>query len=113
MLTLDFETDGIVGNPMVNPPKPCGLALLKTDRECDALYITDWELMKSVWLEAMDSKEPLLFQHAPFDLSVGLHWFGGKEPAWEFHADAPWTVERKHIGLATFETDSAWTRPTW
>ena len=83
MITLDFETDRIVGNPMVNPPKPCGLAILRSNRECDGLYITDWELMKTAWLEALDSDEPLLFQNAPFDLSVGLHWLGGKEPAWE------------------------------
>ena len=83
MITLDFETDAIVGNPMVNPPKPCGLAVLRTDRECDGLYLTDWELMKTAWLEALESTEPLLFQNAPFDLSVGLHWLGGKEPAWE------------------------------
>jgi DNA polymerase-1 len=39
--------------------------------------------MKTAWLEALDSKEPLLFHNAPFDLSVGLHWLGGEEPAWE------------------------------
>jgi len=68
---------------MVKPPKPVGLAILRTDRECDGLYITDWELMKTAWLEALDSDEPLLFHNAPFDLSVGLHWLGGTEPAWE------------------------------
>ena len=83
LITLDFETDAIVGNPMVKPPKPCGLAILRSNRECDAMYITDWDLMRTAWLEALDSKEPLLFQNAPFDLSVGLHWLGGEEPAWE------------------------------
>jgi DNA polymerase-1 len=39
--------------------------------------------MKTAWLEALDSDEPLLFHNAPFDLSVGLYWLGGEEPAWE------------------------------
>ena len=83
MLTLDFETEAIEGNPLVHPPKPVGLAVLKTANEWDGLYITDWDLMKQIWLEALASKEPLLFHNAPFDLSVGLHWLGGTEPHWE------------------------------
>lgn len=83
MITLDFETEAIVGNPMVNPPKPCGLAILKTNKEGDGYYLTDWDLMRQAWLDALDSGEHLLFQNAPFDLSVGLHWLGGNEPAWE------------------------------
>jgi DNA polymerase-1 len=83
LITLDFETEAIVGNPMVRPPKPVGLAVLRTNRECDGLYLTDWELMKTAWREVLASNEPLLFQNAPFDLSVGLHWLGGEEPKWE------------------------------
>lgn len=83
MRTLDFETEAIVGNPMVNPPKPIGLAVLDTDQESDGMYITDWDLMRQLWLESLDSSNPLLFHNAPFDLSVGLHWLGGAEPHWE------------------------------
>ena len=83
MKTLDFETEAIVGNPLVNPPKPVGLAILDTVHESDGMYITDWDLMRQAWCEALDSKEPLLFHNAPFDLSVGLHWLGGAEPHWE------------------------------
>jgi len=26
-VTLDFESEAIIGNPIVNPPKPVGLAI--------------------------------------------------------------------------------------
>lgn len=83
MITLDFETEAIVGNPLTKPPKPVGLAILNTNNKDDSLYITDWQLMVATWLTALDSDAPLLFHHAPFDLSVGLHWLGGKDPHWE------------------------------
>lgn len=31
MLTIDFETEGIVGNPIANPPKPVGVAIRTPD----------------------------------------------------------------------------------
>ncbi len=81
MITLDFETEAIVGNPLVHPPKPVGLAVMF--EHDPSTYITNWDDMKVVWLTALGSNESLLFHHAPFDLSVGLHWLGGTEPNWE------------------------------
>ena len=82
MITLDFETDEIVGNPLVHPPKPCGLAIWSDGTE--PRYIANWDEMKAVWRACLGSKkDPLLFHNAPFDLSVGLYWLGGKEPHWE------------------------------
>lgn len=79
MNTLDFETEAIVGNPLVHPPKPIGLAIYTPDS--DPEYITDWSSMKEAWLWSLDNG-PLLFHNAPFDLSVGLNWLGGREPDW-------------------------------
>ena len=31
MLTFDFETEGIVGNPIYNPPRPVGVAIKRND----------------------------------------------------------------------------------
>jgi DNA polymerase I-like protein with 3'-5' exonuclease and polymerase domains len=81
VITLDFETEGIEGNPLVSPPKPVGLAVYYED--ANPLYITDWHHMKTIWLESLDSDSDLLFHNAPFDLAVGLHWFGGEPPHWE------------------------------
>jgi len=80
MITLDFETEGIVGNPLVHPPKPVGLAIWA--EWSDPKYVTNWTYMRDIWLWALSSDD-LLFHNAPFDLSVGLHWLGGKEPKWE------------------------------
>jgi len=80
MITLDFETEGIVGNPLVHPPKPVGLAIWAEGS--DPEYITGWYEMEQAWLWALDSDD-LLFHNAPFDLSIGLHWLGGEEPKWE------------------------------
>lgn len=82
MITLDFETEAIEGNPLVNPPKPVGLAVWVEDFEPE--YITDWSDMRRHWQDIVEhTEQPLLFHNAPFDLSVGCHWFDTPWPAWE------------------------------
>lgn len=83
--TIDFETDGIVGNPTVRPPKPVSVAIKRPGYKAKFL---SWghpsgnnctfeearaRLMK-VCVE--DHKTPLLFQNAKFDLSILREYFG-------------------------------------
>lgn len=90
MITLDFETDPIEGNPLINPPKPCGLAIWRDPANPE--YITSWEEMTAVWRYSLDSGEDLLFHNAPFDLSVGCRWLGGDWPSWERVHDTVYLV---------------------
>lgn len=74
---MDFETDGIVGNPVVTPPKSCGFAVWidgsdpfylayghPTENNCS--YAQAGEYLERLYR----SSEPILFHNAPFDLSV-------------------------------------------
>ena len=81
MITLDFETEAIVGNPLANPPKPVGLAIYASGKEPE--YVVGWEGMKEMWSWAIAFGSELLFHNAPFDLSVGTHWFGTPWPDWQ------------------------------
>ena len=81
MITLDFETEGIVGNPIVNPPRPVGLAV--TTQDMSSTYITDWDEMLHYWKQCMGSGQDLCFHNAPFDLRVAEHWFGTPFPNWK------------------------------
>ncbi len=80
IITLDFETEGIEGNPLVHPPKPVGLAVRWETGDTE--YITDWEAMARAFGNAVDHM-PVLFHNAPFDLSVAEHWFGIPWPEWD------------------------------
>jgi DNA polymerase I-like protein with 3'-5' exonuclease and polymerase domains len=85
MYTIDFETEGIEGNPIVRPPKPVGVAIKDGDKP--AKYLA-WghpsennstqEQARKELLKAVKSGRPLLFHNAPFDLSV-----------WACHLDLP------------------------
>ena len=81
MITLDFETEAIVGNPLVSPPKPVGLAILWPSGIEE--YVTGWSDMENMWGAVMRAGHDLLFHNAPFDLSVGCHWFDVPWPRWE------------------------------
>lgn len=83
MITLDFETEAIAGNPLVNPPAPCGLAHIGILDDSSPVYTQGYESMQEIWHTALNSREELLFHNAPFDLSVGLKWLGGQQPDWE------------------------------
>jgi len=80
MITLDFETEAIVGSPLVTPPRPVGIAILSEDYPAGD-YLTG-DQMKRCWTDSLASDEDLLFHNAPFDLSVGKHWLGGTMPEW-------------------------------
>jgi len=81
MITLDFETEAIVGNPLVHPPKPVGLAVQVDNHE--PYYVTDWQDMYDRLSYAYSSNELLLFHNAPFDTRVAEEHFGLPIPAWE------------------------------
>ncbi len=81
MITLDFETEAIVGNPILNPPRPVGLAI--RDPYYGTEYVTEWARMQGNWQRMMANGSEVLFHNAPFDLSVGMKWLGGQWPSWE------------------------------
>jgi len=76
-IIVDFETDGIVGNPLLQPPKPCGVAILwpghapnyfawghPTQNNCFEHQAVD------ALAQVIDSGLPICFHHADFDISV-------------------------------------------
>lgn len=81
IITLDFETGAIAGNPHVYPPKPCGLAIYTEGYEPH--YIHEWDKMRGIWTSYVaESTHELLFHNSSFDLSVGCHWFETPRPHW-------------------------------
>jgi DNA polymerase-1 len=81
-ITIDFETEAIVGNPLVHPPKPVGCAIWIPEQEPqyyawghptgNNIYWGDFhEYLKKI----RDSKRPVLFHNAGFDLSVWDHYY--------------------------------------
>ncbi len=80
MITLDFETEAIVGNPITHPPKPVGLAVTYSDMLTK--YITEESEMGETLDRAFSGSEDLCFHNAPFDLSVAHKWFGLEFPEW-------------------------------
>lgn len=77
IITLDYETKKIVGNPVYNPPDPVGLAVWVQGR--DPTYLA-WghpsknNISREKGLEyarrVITSNRNLLFHNAPFDLAV-------------------------------------------
>lgn len=92
MITIDFETMPIDGNPVWKPPKPIGVAywikgteptyVTAWDHDKQEYIPEGWDAMCRLWHLWMDSGDELLFHNAPFDLSVGLKWLGGQIPDW-------------------------------
>lgn len=90
MYTVDFETEGIDGNPSVTPPPPVGVSI-KHDHHESCYYAfghpeqnncvedTARAALAKVW----DSGEPLCFQNSKFDLSVAEHYWGLELPPWQ------------------------------
>jgi DNA polymerase I-like protein with 3'-5' exonuclease and polymerase domains len=78
MITVDFETESIVGNPLVNPPVPVGVALYVEGSPPEYLPIdaNSKEKLRQIW----GGNEPLLFHNAPFDLSVAERHLGLPHP---------------------------------
>lgn len=99
-ITVDFETDGIVGNPLVNPPKPCGVAVWVPGQEPTYLAWGHPEGNNCSYSDAgnylsklAQSGRPLLFHNAPFDISVWNEYFCNSQLYWR----ADW--ERIHDTL--------------
>lgn len=80
MITLDFETEAIVGNPITIPPKPVGLAVMIDGQS--PFYETDWNTMGRYLTKFWAGDEDLLFHNAPFDIRVACHHFNLPYPEW-------------------------------
>jgi DNA polymerase I len=77
IITLDYETQGIKGNPISNPPDPVGLAVWVPGSEPSYLawgHPTQNNISREKGLQyarkVITSGRPLLFHNAPFDLAV-------------------------------------------
>ena len=68
MIVLDFETYPIVPLRPHYPPKPVGLAI-KWEHNAPE-YVTGDERMREALCRAQESKLPLIFHNAPFDVAV-------------------------------------------
>lgn len=77
---LDFETEGIDGNPLITPPRPVGLAVRWQNGQTE--YETDPEKMAQVW-QAATRAGPVLFHNAAFDLSVAERWLQAPPLPWQ------------------------------
>jgi DNA polymerase I-like protein with 3'-5' exonuclease and polymerase domains len=83
MLTFDFETEGIVGNPIYNPPKPVGVSV-KFDNEGSVYYAwghptgnnCTWEEGRAKLLEALRRDKSWLAHNAPFEDAILRKYFG-------------------------------------
>jgi DNA polymerase-1 len=81
VITLDFETEAIDGNPYFNPPKPIGLAWLAPGQE--PRYITDWEQMGYHMEQTSRYRGGTLGHNVQFDWAVAERWFGITPPPWQ------------------------------
>lgn len=89
LTTLDFETEGIVGNPILNPPIPVGLAVRWADGSTD--YLTNPQEMRNAFGDACNSGDTL-YHNAPFDLSVAHKHLGIDWPHWSTIHDTMYLV---------------------
>lgn len=77
-ITLDFETHAIVGNPIVHPPRPVGLAVWVPGQEPAYLAWGHPSGNNCSWYDAnkylrtiiRETNHPLLFHNAGFDAAV-------------------------------------------
>jgi len=92
MITVDFETEAIQGNPILHPPRPVGVAINNLG---DSEYLVGEEMVdacKRIW----HSENDLLFHNAPFDLSVARTHLGLEFPSWERIHDTMYLVYLKN-----------------
>jgi DNA polymerase I-like protein with 3'-5' exonuclease and polymerase domains len=81
LITVDYETEDIVGNPVINPPKPVGVAVWipgqapqylswghPTENNCS--YGDARQYLYNI----QEAEAPRLFHNAPFDLTVQSKW---------------------------------------
>ena len=83
MLTIDFETEGIVGNPIYSPPRPVGVSI-KREGEDSRYYAwghptennCSFDEAKAALLSALhEDKEGYLAHNAPFEASILKRYF--------------------------------------
>lgn len=83
MITFDFETEAIVGNPVHRPPRPVGVSIKygdapshyyawghPTENNCT------WEEGRTALLNALRSDPEWLAHNSPFEAAVLRKWFG-------------------------------------
>jgi DNA polymerase I-like protein with 3'-5' exonuclease and polymerase domains len=86
MITVDFESEAIDGNPLLNPPRPVGVAI-KYDDQPSRYYAWGHPTENNCTLEQGQSAlfevylcyindEDLLFHNAPFDISIWSKYIG-------------------------------------
>ena len=88
MITIDFETEAIEGNPTVKAPAPVGFSI-KYDNQPSMYHAwghptentTTYEVARQLLGNAFDSGADLLFHNAKFDLSVAGQHMGIAPPA--------------------------------
>ena len=92
ILTIDFETEGIAGNPVHKPPKPVGVALKIDDQPSEYLAWghptgnnSTWEAAKRhvlQWLHVADKGDGWIAHNAAFEAAVLREYFGytAKDP---------------------------------
>lgn len=82
MLTFDFETQAIVGNPIHRPPRPVGVAIKVDDRP--SYYLAwghptenncSWEHARHHLLERLREHPDWLAHNAPFEAAVCREYF--------------------------------------
>lgn len=104
-ITIDFETQAIVGNPILNPPKPVGVAVWVPGHEPSYLawgHPTGNNCEKKDAAEYLEkiikiSTSPLLFHNAGFDLSVLDAHFPNQAYTFAQRPDYPqWGWQRIH-----------------
>jgi DNA polymerase I len=98
MITLDTETEEIVGNPLTHPPAMYGLAyhmdayppgyLHFRGEKSNSKFSEVGDFLQNIW----NSNEPLLFHNAPFDLSVICSTFNLPMPHWSRIHDTMYLV---------------------
>lgn len=88
MLTIDFETTAIEGNPIYNPPRPVGVSIKPEGKE--SRYYAwghgsdnncTFEDGRAALLTALaKDNEGYLAHNAPFEAAVLKRWFNYVEP---------------------------------
>lgn len=86
MITLDFETEGIYGNPIYDPPRPVGVSIKRDNQE--SRYWAwghptgnncTWEDGRAELLAALRSDRDWLAHNRAFEEAILRKWFGVKK----------------------------------
>jgi DNA polymerase I-like protein with 3'-5' exonuclease and polymerase domains len=82
MLTFDFETEAIVGNPIFNPPKPVGVSIKSDDEGSEYLAWghptknnCTWEQGRARLIAALKRDSEWLAHNSPFEAAILRKWF--------------------------------------